>query len=77
MLILRQYTLPLLLALLLHVGAVWALFVGWQPEQQISNFVKPQMVKASLILLEAKSKPVAPPKAVQQKTRPSGATGGG
>ena len=53
---LRQYSLPLLLALMLHAIAVWALYGGWAPEKEILNVIKPRTVMASLIVLEQKAK---------------------
>ncbi|MEM9621145.1 MAG: cell envelope integrity protein TolA [Pseudomonadota bacterium] len=62
MYILRQYTLPLLLAFALHVAAAWALYQGWHPQKQVSDFVKPRAVVANLVVMEAKATPkVAPP----------------
>ncbi len=64
MYVLRQYTLPLMLACLLHAAAAWALYQGWHPQQEISDFVKPRPVVANLIVMEAKAKPAPPPKPV-------------
>lgn len=58
---LRQYSLPLLLALMLHLAAVWALYGGWAPEKEILNVIKPRTVMASLIVMEQKAKAVAKP----------------
>ena len=66
----RHYSLPFLLALSLHAAAAWALWQGWNPEKEVLNFVKPQTVMASLIVLQAKAKPAPPPKVdVAQKQR--------
>ena len=66
---LRQYTLPLLLALALHAAAALALYQGWSPEKETLNVIKPRAVVANLLVLEPKAmpKPVAPqPKPVAQ-----------
>jgi TonB family protein len=57
----KQYGFPLLLALLLHGAAAGALYVNWNPQTQERAVIKPQMVKASLVMLEPRAKP-APPK---------------
>jgi colicin import membrane protein len=57
---LRQYSLPLLLALMLHAVAVAALYGGWAPEKEILNAIKPRTVMASLIVLEQKAKAAKP-----------------
>jgi colicin import membrane protein len=59
-----------MLALALHAAAVWSLLVGWNPERERVNFVKPKMVKAQLIVLEAKAKPAARP-VVKQPAQPA------
>ena len=57
MYVLRQYTLPLMLAVLLHGAAVWALYQGFSPEQSLQSFAKPPpAVMADLIVLQ----PVSP-----------------
>ena len=58
---LRHYTLPLMMALSMHVAAVWALYQGWNPQKERLNFVQPQTVKASLVMLESKARVAAPP----------------
>lgn len=67
---LRQYTLPLTLAVLLHAGAVWALMQGFQPEQDAKAFAKPPpAVMANLIVMERKAKPPPPkPKPAPDQT---------
>ena len=64
MYLLRQYTLPLFLALLLHGVAVYALYAGFSPEKETQNVIKPRTVMANLLVLEpkAKSVPAPPPK---------------
>lgn len=59
---LRQYTLPLALAVVLHGAAVWALYQGWNPEKERLNFVKPQTVMANLIVLQPKAQTAPPPR---------------
>ncbi len=71
---LRNYTFPLMLAMLLHAAAVWALYSGWHPEKQtLRDFVKPKAVMANLIVMEAKAKPApkAAPQPVPKKAAPA------
>jgi colicin import membrane protein len=56
----RQYSLPLLFAVLLHALAVAALQIGWEPERQLIREIKPQIVNAELVVLEPKAKPAPP-----------------
>jgi len=58
----RQYGLPVLLALLLHALAVAALQVGWEPATKTIREIKPSMVMAQLIVMEPKPAPKAAPK---------------
>jgi colicin import membrane protein len=62
LLTLREYGLPLLLAVALHFLTAFALYTGWNPSQQESRIIKPRIVKSSLIILQPKAKP-APPRA--------------
>ena len=75
MYLLREYTLPLLLAVALHGAAVYALYSGWNPEQTRENVIKPRTVMANLLVLEPKAKPkpkAAPPKpAARQQPAPA------
>ncbi len=65
----RQYGLPLLLALALHAAlGVWLQGI-WQPSQTESNIFKPKVVNSTLLVLEPKAKPTPPPKA-QPKPQP-------
>ena len=48
----RQYALPLLLALLLHAVAAFGLYGGWHPQQQETRVIRPQIVQAQLIMME-------------------------
>ena len=71
---LRQYSLPVLCALLLHAVVVAALNVGWQPESSTVREIKPQIVMSQLIVMEPKAKPKARPKPAAPKpaaTRPA------
>ena len=76
MYVLRQYSLPLLMAVMLHGAAVWALYRGFTPEQSLQSFAKPpQAVVADLIVLQPKAKPAPPkpqpkPAPVQQQPAP-------
>ena len=70
----RQYTLPLLFALLLHAAVVAALRVGWQPDSTTVREIKPQIVMSKLIVMEPKPAPKARPKPAAPKpaaTRPA------
>lgn len=71
----RQYTLPLMLALSLHGLAALALYQGWTPHKDVVNMIKPRMVKANLMVLEATAKPapkpVAKPPPAQSKPAPT------
>ena len=53
MLTLRDYSVPLALALLLHAGAALALVRGWTPERDDARVVRPEIVNARLLVLEA------------------------
>jgi colicin import membrane protein len=60
-LFLRQYSLPLLLAMILHAAAGWALYSGWTPEREVLVTFKPRAIMATLIQLESKAKPAPKP----------------
>lgn len=49
---LRDYPVPLVLALLLHAGAALALVRGWTPENDDARVIRPDIVNARLIVLE-------------------------
>ncbi len=66
---LREYSLPLLLALLLHVAAAAALYSGWSPEKSVSDVIKPRAVMADLLVLQPQAKPA--PKPVQKAPPPA------
>lgn len=60
---LRNYSVPLLLAALIHLAAAGALFVGWNPVKQETREFKPRIVQSQLLVLqpEARQKPKPPP----------------
>ncbi len=59
---LREYGLPLLLAVALHAAlGVWLRGV-WEPSRNESDIFKPKVVNSTLLVLEPKAKPT-PPKA--------------
>ena len=60
---LRHYSVPLLLAGLIHVAAVGALYVGWNPARQETREFKPRIVQSQLLVLQpkARQKPRAAP----------------
>jgi colicin import membrane protein len=66
---LREYSLPLLLAVALHASAVVALYRGWSPEKEVINVIKPRTVMADLLVLQPKAKPAPPP--VQKAPAPA------
>ena len=70
----RYYSVPLLLAALIHVAAVGTLYVGWNPAKQDVREYRPRVVRSQLLVLEpkARQKPraapvVQPPPPVQAK----------
>ena len=64
----RQYGLPVLLAVALHAAlGVWLRGV-WEPSRTESDIFKPKVVNSTLLVLEPKAKPT-PPKA-QPKPQP-------
>lgn len=64
---LRQYSLPLLFALLLHALALVSLQAGWEPDTTVVREIKPQIVMSKLIVLEPKPAPKARPKPATPK----------
>ena len=72
MYVLRHYTLPFMLAVLLHAAAVWALYQGFSPEQAAKAFAKPPpTVMADLIVLQPKAKPKPPPPQPKPQPQPA------
>ena len=63
----RDYSLPLVLALLVHLVAAAMLLQGWTPAPKIADVIKPQVVNASLIVMQAPAKPAAPAPEPQPK----------
>ena len=63
----RQYSLPVVLALGLHAAAVWALYQGWHPQQELTNIIQPRTVLANLVVVQPEAKPVP---VVQPKPKP-------
>jgi colicin import membrane protein len=57
----RQYGLPLVLALALHVALGFWLRGGWQQTDPFERMIQPKIVNSTLLVLEPKPKP-APPK---------------
>ena len=66
----RDYSLPLVLALLAHLAAAAMLLQGWTPAPKIADVIKPQVVNASLIVMQAPAKPAAPAPKPQPKPAP-------
>ena len=74
----RYYSVPLLLAALIHLAAVAALYVGWNPVKQETREFKPRIVQSQLLVLkpEVRQKPkaapvVTPPPPVEAKPAPA------
>ena len=60
---LRNYALPLLLALLLHAGVAAALTVSWEGSAEEARTVQPRIIQAKVLVMEpAKAAPAAKPK---------------
>lgn len=60
---LRNYALPLLLALLLHAGVAAALTVSWDNGAEEARSVQPRIIHAKVLVMEpAKAAPAAKPK---------------
>lgn len=83
--VIRTYSLPMVLALMVHALAVFALWRGWQvPDVTKLQLVKPVIVHASLVELESRQEAVerAPSPPVESAIRrrdepaPSAARGG-
>lgn len=66
----QQDVLPLLLALLVHAAAIFALYDGWNPEFDNETVVAPKFVNSKLIVMEPKSKPKPAAKPQQQQKEP-------
>jgi colicin import membrane protein len=60
---LRQYTLPFLLALMLHAGLVAWMRTVWQHDRTDTHIVRPHIVNSTLLVLEPKAPPKVVPKA--------------
>lgn len=67
---LRNYSLPLVLALALHALAVAALINTWQPSREVVQVMKPKIVNSTLLVLEPKAKPKAQPPKVTPAPAP-------
>lgn len=65
----RQYGLPLVLALALHSLAVLALYSGWNPQQE-TRVIRPQIVKSALLVLEPEAKPKSKPQSAPRAVPP-------
>lgn len=66
--LLKTYTLPLLLALVIHAALAFALYRGWTPQTTLSAVVTPKVVNAKLVVLEPKAQPKSKP--AQKKPAP-------
>ena len=68
--IVRDYTFPLALALLLHCGVFALLLRNWQPEQDDLRLYEPRAIQAKVIVMEKPARPKPVPKA-EPKAPPS------
>jgi len=57
----RSQGLPLLLAVLVHALALFALYDGWHPDRELDNVITAQIVNSTLIVMEPRSKPKPAP----------------
>jgi colicin import membrane protein len=58
----REYGLPFTLAMLVHIAVAAALSGGWVPESpQVRELVRPNVIQAELLVLQAPPQAVAPP----------------
>ena len=57
--IVRDYGLPVLLALVVHAAVAAALWHGWSPDRKPDRVMKPRIVQASLRVLEPPKQPKA------------------
>jgi TonB family protein len=66
------YALPLVLALLVHVGVLALLWFNWTPSIDTSRVIRPEIVKAELIVMQPQTVPAKPPPkpVVQPKPAP-------
>ena len=60
---LRQYSIPVLFAVLLHVAAIAVLQIAWEPARTAIREIKPRIIQASLLVIE--------PKQTQQVSAPA------
>ena len=66
----RYYSVPLLLAAMVHVAAVSALYVNWNPTQREARQIKPRIVQSELIVLQPKARQAPKPRPVVQPPPP-------
>lgn len=66
----RDYAVPLVLALVVHAAALFALAGGMSPEQALRETIKPSMIQARLLNLPSPPKPQARPKPVEAQVAP-------
>jgi colicin import membrane protein len=59
----RNYGIPLVLALLVHALVAASFLIVWKNPVDLHDVIKPQVVKASLVVLEKPKAKPAPPKA--------------
>ena len=66
----RDYAVPLVLALVVHAAALFALAGGMSPEQALRETIKPSMIEARLLNLPIPPKPQARPKPAPAQAAP-------
>ena len=52
----RYYSVPLLLAAAIHLAAVGALYVGWNPVKREVREIKPRVIQSQLIVVQPESR---------------------
>ena len=66
----RYYSLPLLLAAVIHLAALGALYMGWNPAQREAVQIKPRIVQSELIVLQPEARQAPKPRPVVQPPAP-------
>jgi len=69
--LLREYSLPLLLALLVHAVVVAALAVKWAPTAPPVREIRPQIINSTLIVMESVSAPAPAPAPAPTPPKPA------
>ena len=67
---LRNYALPLLLALLVHAGVAAALLRSWEGGAEEPHLVQPRIIQAKMLVLERPTAPKPKPRPPAPKPQP-------